>query len=38
MQVKPDFSIASIDDSIRIRNAVDREHYIEGIYKAGFKE
>ena len=36
MQVKPDFSIASIDESIRIRNAVDREHYIEGIYKAGF--
>lgn len=38
MRVKPGFSIASIDDSIRIRNSVGREHYIEGLYKADSKE
>lgn len=38
LQVKPDFSIATIDDSIRIRNPIDREHLFEGLYKAGLKE
>ena len=38
LQVKPDFSSATIDESIRIRNASDREHFFAGLYKAGLEE
>jgi len=35
LQVKPDFTSATIDESIRIRNTADREHLMEGLQKAG---
>jgi TolB-like protein len=38
MRVKPDFSSATIDETIRFRHAADREYYLEGLRKAGLPE
>ena len=38
LRVKPDFSTETIDESIRIRDSADREHYLEGLRKAGLPE
>ena len=38
LRVKPDFSSATIDETLRFRNASDREHFLSGLYKAGLKE
>ena len=38
LQVKPDFCSETIDESLRFRNAADREHYLEGLRKAGLPE
>jgi adenylate cyclase len=38
LQLKPDFSAATIDETIRIRNPADREHFLEGLRKAGLPE
>lgn len=38
MRVKPDFSSATIDETIRFKHAADREYYLEGLRKAGLPE
>jgi adenylate cyclase len=38
MRVKPDFSSATIDETIRFRHVADREYYLEGLRKAGLPE
>jgi tetratricopeptide (TPR) repeat protein len=38
LRVKPDFSSTTIQESIRFRNASDREHLFSGLYKAGLKD
>jgi TolB-like protein/class 3 adenylate cyclase/Tfp pilus assembly protein PilF len=37
LQLVPDFSSATIDETIRFRKASDRDHYIEGLRKAGLQ-
>jgi tetratricopeptide (TPR) repeat protein len=38
LRVKPDFSTATIDETVRFRNPADRDHYIDGLRKAGLPE
>jgi hypothetical protein len=38
LRVKPDFSTATIDETIRIKNPADREHLLDGLRKAGLPE
>ncbi|MFC1681148.1 tetratricopeptide repeat protein, partial [Pseudomonadota bacterium] len=35
LHIKPGFSSVTIDESIRFKNDLDREHYLEGLRKAG---
>jgi len=35
LRVKPNFSIATIDETIRFKDPADREHYLGGLRKAG---
>ena len=37
MRVKPEFSSATIDETVRFRHADDREYYLEGLRKAGLR-
>jgi adenylate cyclase len=34
-EVKPDFSVATLDETMRLKNSADRAHYIDGLRKAG---
>ncbi len=34
-EIKPDFSVATIDETVRVKNPADRAHYIDGLRKAG---
>ncbi len=38
LRVKPDFSSTTINETVRFRNASDREHLLSGLYKAGLKD
>ena len=38
LAIKPDFSTAFFDRVIRLRNPDDREHYLDGLRKAGLPE
>ncbi len=38
LRVKPDFSSTTIHETLRFRNASDREHLLSGLYKAGLKD
>lgn len=37
LKVKPGFSRKTIDETIRFRHTTDREHYLEGLAKAGLQ-
>ena len=37
MKVKPGFSIATIDETLRFARSADREHYLDGLRKAGLQ-
>jgi tetratricopeptide (TPR) repeat protein len=38
LQLIPEFSSTTIDETVRFRNASDREHLLSGLYKAGLKD
>ena len=35
LRVKPDFSLATIDETVLFKNPADRKHYLDGLCKAG---
>ena len=37
LKVKSEFSAATIDETIRFRRNADREHFLEGLHKAGLQ-
>jgi adenylate cyclase len=37
LRVKPDFSLITVDQTVRLKNVEDREHYIKGLRLAGLK-
>ena len=37
LQIKPDFSLATIDATIRLKHPADRAHLLEGLRKAGLE-
>ena len=37
LAVKPDFRLETIDETIRFKQAVDREHFLSGLREAGLE-